>query len=145
MCWCNIPTPLCGGGSVVYTTFCRASLYNGGIPQLYSSDGYKGFYDYYQIRRDSESAETASEPQKERELKTKYEGSHSPFGFIWQIASATGWSVGYILNKVNYQTLIMMLSDAPRYVKRKQQEDAEITTEDEANNILGFFQSKLKQ
>lgn len=38
-----------------------------------------------------------------------------------------------------------MLSDAPRYVKRKQQEDAEITTEDEANNILGFFQSKLKQ
>ena len=36
---------------------------------------------------------------------------------MWQIASATGWSVDYILNKVNYQTLIMMLSDAPRYIR----------------------------
>lgn len=145
MCWCYIPTSLCWCGSVVYTTFCRASLCDGCIPYVYTSYGNKGFYDYYQICRDSESAETASEPQKERELKTKYEGSHSPFGFIWQIASATGWSIGYILNKVNYQTLIMMLSDAPRYVKREQQEDAEITAEDEANGIIGFFQSKLKQ
>ena len=129
---------------MVYTPFCRASLYDGCIPLVYPSYGNKGFYDYYQIRRDSESAETASEPQKERELKTKYEGSHSPFGFIWQIASATGWSIGYILNKVNYQTLIMMLSDAPRYVNRTQQEDAEITAEDDANKIEGFFQSNLK-
>ncbi len=29
----------------------------------------------------------------------------------------TGWSVDYILDGVNYQTLIMMLSDAPRYVR----------------------------
>ena len=40
-----------------------------------------------------------------------------PFGFIWNIASATGWTVEYILEKVNYQTLILMLSDAPRYVR----------------------------
>ena len=40
-----------------------------------------------------------------------------PFGFVWQIASATGWSVDYILDGVNYQTLILMLSDAPRYVR----------------------------
>lgn len=145
MCWCNIPTPLCGGGSVVYTPFCRAPLYDGCFPFIYPSYGDKGFYDYYQIRRDSESAETAAEPQKEGELKTKYEGSHSPFGFIWQIASATGWSIGYILNKVNYQTLIMMLSDAPRYVKNKQQDDDGKTAEDEANDIIGFFQSNLKQ
>ena len=145
MCWCCIPTPLCGGGSVVYTPFCRASLYYGGVPQFYSPDGHKGFYDYYQIRRDSESAETASEPQKKGELKTKYEGSHSPFGFIWQIASATGWSIDYILNKVNYQTLIMMLSDAPRYVKEKQYSEVERTAEDEANDIVGFFQSNLKR
>jgi len=39
---------------------------------------------------------------------------------VWQIASATGWSVDYILDGVNYQTLIMMLSDAPRYVRKKQ-------------------------
>lgn len=74
------------------------------------------------------------------ELRTRYEGSHSPFGFVWQIASATGWSVDYILNGVNYQTLIMMLNDAPRYVHK----DEENSAEDDAAEIAGFFQSKLK-
>lgn len=59
---------------------------------------------------------------------------------MWQIADATGWSVDYILNGVNYQTLIMMLSDAPRYVREKTEKSAE----DEAREIAGFFQSKLK-
>ena len=45
--------------------------------------------------------------------------SHSLSVLCRQIASATGWSVDYILNKVNYQTLIMMLSDAPRYIRDK--------------------------
>ncbi|MBE6338791.1 MAG: hypothetical protein E7068_08340 [Lentimicrobiaceae bacterium] len=58
---------------------------------------------------------------------------------MWQIASATGWTVNYILNKVNYQTLIMMLSDAPRYIKVRDEQ----TAEDEANEILSFFQSRL--
>ena len=44
---------------------------------------------------------------------------------MWQIADATGWSVDYILNGVNYQTLIMMLSDAPRYVRDKKEKSAE--------------------
>jgi hypothetical protein len=60
---------------------------------------------------------------------------------VWQIANATGWSVDYILNGVNYQTLIMMLSDAPRYVPTARKEKSE---EDEAQAIAGFFQSKLK-
>mgnify|MGYP000514836019 CR=1 FL=1 len=71
----------------------------------------------------------------------------SPFGFVGQIASATGWSVDYILNKVNYQTLIMMLSDAPRYVRDKSGSSGpadERSAEDEADGIVGFFQSKLK-
>ena len=68
---------------------------------------------------------------------------------MWQIASATGWSVDYILDGVNYQTLILMLSDAPRYVRKKQGDgngvpNPERSTEDEANDIVGFFQSKLK-
>lgn len=46
----------------------------------------------------------------------------------------------YILNGVNYQTLIMMLSDAPRYVREKTEKSAE----DEALAITGFYQSKLK-
>ena len=68
---------------------------------------------------------------------------------MWQIASATGWSVDYILDGVNYQTLILMLNDAPRYVRQKQgggNDDSkpEHSTEDEANDIVGFFQSKLE-
>lgn len=62
---------------------------------------------------------------------------------MWQIADATGWTVDYILNGVNYQTLIMMLSDAPRYVKDKPT-DIGKSAEDEARDIVGFFQSKLK-
>lgn len=71
-----------------------------------------------------------------------YEPSHSPFGFVWQIADATGWSVDYILEGVNYQTLIMMLSDAPRYVRKKKEE---MSAEEEAAGIVGFFQSNLKK
>lgn len=51
----------------------------------------------------------------------------------------------YILNKVNYQTLIMMLSDAPRYIKAGDDEDAGTDAVDEANEIVSFFQSNLKQ
>ena len=40
-----------------------------------------------------------------------------------------------------------MLSDAPRYVRVKDggTENADDTAENEANNIVSFFQSKLKQ
>lgn len=64
---------------------------------------------------------------------------------MWQIADATGWSVDYILNGVNYQTLIMMLSDAPKYVRKKKGtgKDDGRTAEEEANDIVGFYQSKL--
>ena len=67
---------------------------------------------------------------------------HSPFGFVWQIADATGWSVDYILEGVNYQTLIMMLADAPRYVRKKKEE---MSAEEGAAGIVGFFQSNLKK
>ena len=51
----------------------------------------------------------------------------------------------YILNGVNFQTLIMMLSDAPRYVDGKKKESDNQTAEEEADDIVGFFQSNLKQ
>lgn len=59
----------------------------------------------------------------------------------------------YILNGVNFQTLIMMLSDAPRYVddnrtnpaNRTNQKGHNETAEEEAEGIVGFFQSNLKQ
>lgn len=50
----------------------------------------------------------------------------------------------YILHGVNYQTLIMMLCDAPRYVNKKTgRPDNGKTAEEEAADIVGFFQSKL--
>ena len=54
---------------------------------------------------------------------------------MWQIAAATGWSVRYILWGVNYQTLRMMLADAPRYVKKRK----------ERQTLSGFIQSKLNK
>lgn len=65
---------------------------------------------------------------------------------MWQIAGATGWSMDYILTGVNYQTLIMMLSDAPRYVRRKAKEAVPgRTAEEEAGEIAGFFRSQLEK
>jgi hypothetical protein len=65
------------------------------------------------------------------------------------VADATGWSVDYILNKVNYQTLIMMLSDAPRYrsAHKASQSNKTVgaTAEDDAREVEGFFRSNLKQ
>ena len=128
----------------------RAALDEVGVPEgslqpIRIADGHAVFYTYYQISRDDESDEAEIEPRKEGELKSRWEGSHSPFGFIWQIASATGWSVDYILNGVNFQTLIMMLSDAPRYVDGKQANGSTQSPEGEASDIVAFFQSNLKQ
>ena len=40
----------------------------------------------------------------------------------------------------------MMLSDAPRYVDKNDKNKKENqTAEEEANDIVGFFQSKLKE
>jgi len=76
------------------------------------------------------------------------EGSHSPFGFIWQIASQTGWSVHDILWKVPYPTLLMMMSDAPRYLtaeelKRQKVKGKGLKVKNEGQNALGFFQTRL--
>ena len=73
------------------------------------------------------------------------EGSHSPFGFIWQIASQTGWSIHYILWKVPYPTLLMMMNDAPRYVTAEEMKKKVRGERQKAKgqNALGFFQTKL--
>lgn len=128
---------------------CGVALSDGHVPDIRASDGHEGFYAYYQLDSAGEPDDSETEPGKEGELRTRYEGSHSPFGFVWQIASATGWSVDYILDGVNYQTLILMLSDAPRYVRQKRDSGKcdshpERSAEDEANDIVGFFQSKLE-
>jgi len=46
---------------------------------------------------------------------------------------------------VNYQTLILMMSDAPRYVRRRagSSDGKDRSAEQEAEEIVGFFRSKL--
>nr|WP_262503311.1 hypothetical protein [Prevotella intermedia] len=41
---------------------------------------------------------------------------------------------------MNYQTLIMMLADAPRYIKKKESKKEK----EAADNVLDFFQSNLQ-
>ncbi len=52
----------------------------------------------------------------------------------------------YILYGVNYQTLIMMMSDAPRYVAGRKRGGgcSRATAEEEASGIADYFRSNLK-
>lgn len=79
------------------------------------------FSDYYQLGGNGESDEAESEPFMQRELKGYTEGPHSPFGLVWQVATATGWSIDYILWKVPYPMLLLMAKDASRYVSAEEQ------------------------
>lgn len=135
---------------VVHNALCGATVFVGSHAKIREPDGHGLFYTYYQIGGEDESDEAETEPTDEGELKSRYRSSHSPFGFIWQVADATGWSVNYILNKVNYQTLIMMLSDAPRYVGDKKKTSSKkgteyLTPEAEAAEVANIFVSNLKQ
>jgi hypothetical protein len=69
------------------------------------------------------------------------EGSHSPFGFIWQIASQTGWSVHRILWRVPYAMLLLMMSDAPRYLTADELKRREMKMK--GQSLFGFFQTML--
>lgn len=127
---------------------CEPPPADGYCPPVHPAARDGKFYAYYRLDRKDKPSEAEAEPRKEGELRTEYRDSHSPFGYVWQVASATGWSVDYILNGINYQTLIMMLADAPGYVTARQHspgnpEPDDASAEEEAGNIVGFFQSKL--
>jgi hypothetical protein len=76
------------------------------------------------------------------------EGPHSPFGSLWQIASATGWSLHYIKWRVDYLTLRLMLLDQPRYISAKEQmrEPASLApTPDDGSDIVAQFRRQLTE
>ena len=126
--------------------FCGLGISGGSDEKIRDAHGNRPFYTYYQISREDQSDEAEAEPKNEGELRTRHENSHSPFGFLWQVATATGWTVEYILKKINYQTLIMMLSDAPRDIEvRVGTKQSKTTEEEEANEIAGFFRSNLSK
>lgn len=105
---------------------------------------HKVFYEHYRIGGTGESPCSENEPKSKGELTTEYVGSHSPFGIIWQIAVATGWSQNHIMWKVNYQTLRMMLADAPHYENRRKSEGRREKGK-RPKSTAGFFQTKLQQ
>lgn len=67
------------------------------------------------------------------------EGPHSLFGIIWQVASTTGWTLEYIMRRVPYNLLMLMLQDAPHYVSGKQ------AKKQPGKQALDFFQTTLKK
>ena len=125
----------------------------GGVQALDAAAGHAGFREYYRIVGGDESAEADDgEPGKEGELRTKYESSHSLFGMLWQVAQATGWSVDYILWGLNWETLVLMLADAPRYMKVEKGAErgvggrpTQVKGKRTAQEILECFQTRLKK
>ena len=85
---------------------------------------YHVFRDYYRIGSSTEQDAALSEPERERkrneELKKGHtEPSHSLFGVVGQLATETGWSIDYILDKVNVVTIQLMMADMPHWVPPK--------------------------
>lgn len=73
-----------------------------------------------------------------------FEPSHSLLGMIWQVCEATGWTMRHVLWRVPYPTLLMMMADAPRYIK-KRRETKKQGKEETGASILSFFQSHLNK
>jgi len=121
-----------------YSVVCSGRFHSGCKPALCVFTGYTKFFEYYQIGGEDEPHEAEVEPNRKGELRGHVEGSHSPFGIIWEIAKATGWKVHYIMWKINYQTLILMMSDAVRYIEGKKKGK-------KGGSALGFFQTQLKE
>ena len=76
-----------------------------------------GFYEYYQIDADNDNDPSEeSEPTADGESGGYVKSANSPFGTIWAIAQATGWTADYILWKIPFACLQLMIADAPRYI-----------------------------
>lgn len=71
---------------------------------------------YYAIGEDDQQTGANAANRRKKELNGKTEPSHSLFGLVGETATATGWSISYIMEHVNYLMLIMMRIDAPHYV-----------------------------
>ena len=66
------------------------------------------------------------------------EGSHSPFGFVMQIASQTGWSIKYITWQVPYASLLLMMMDMPHWVDGEDESGAPRKTPGRSNAAAMF-------
>ena len=94
---------------------------------------------YYQVDVNHADDDTEDEGLSHDDKGVKgghYEGSHSPFGMIYQIARDAGWTVEYVLQQP-YARLMMMLHDAPRYVTEDKEKPIRIRSEEQMREVLG--------
>ena len=70
------------------------------------------------------------------------EGSHSPFGFVMQIASQTGWSIKYITWQVPYASLLLMMMDMPHWVDEGESTGDPRKTPGKSNTVA-MFENRL--
>lgn len=96
------------------------------------------FFKLYQIHVGHADNDAGDEDlsQDKKGVKGRMEGSHSPFGLIYQIAKDTGWSVREILD-LPYATLVMMLSDTPRYVAESGEKAVRISSMEQLLGMVG--------
>lgn len=99
----------------------------------------EGFSSYYQLGRADKSAKANAEPNNKEELKSHYEGSHSLFGIVWQVATSTGWTPHFVKWGLPYAELMTMMADAPRLVDGDKPK-----AEKTKKNTVDIFQSMLK-
>lgn len=78
-------------------------------------DGFRGFYQLYQIERHTQGDE--SEPDGGKQL-----GLKSPYGQLHSIVTTYHWSLDYIMWGVPWMVIQRMLIDAPRYETAKKEE-----------------------
>ena len=104
-----------------------------------------GFYDYYQILRntgsdddESEEPDDESGADEKRELKGYTDGLHSPFGTIGQIRERTGYTLDYILWGEPWINFILEAADAPRYIRGERPvQEVDIETAEDAARLFG--------
>ena len=77
-----------------------------------------GFSSYYRLSGEAKSAK--AEPKRKEELTSRYEGSHSLLGVIWQVSTATGWIPFFVKWGLPYAELMTMMADAPHYVSEEE-------------------------
>jgi hypothetical protein len=100
----------------------------------------KSFYEYYQIIVGDADHDTESESDESGELKA--DGLHSPWGLEYNIIEKTGWTRHYMLWKVSWLNIGMMLADAPKMVKvPKTPTPKKLSTEAE---LLEFFANEWR-
>lgn len=97
---------------------------------------YSIFYKLYQI--DTSSSDDGTEKgQKEKSESSRSKGLNSLWGSIWSICTNTGWSMHYVLWRVAWINIEMMISDAPSYSSATEDKETKTAeTEDELKEFL---------